>query len=116
VNYKGESRVFESSEREHEGNDLKINVDELGLWLVDVEVGDMNFDQVGRAVLTLEHPEVEPGIPPVSRFQIDKDNRKFAVKELLLRPVQPYKAGSSSAWRGWTRSRGSPRCRWWTGA
>jgi hypothetical protein len=47
---------------------------------------------VSRAVLTLEHPPVEPGVPPVSRFQIDKDNRKFAVKELLLRPAQPYTA------------------------
>ena len=46
VNYKGESRVFVSAEKDFEGNDLKINVDELGLWLVDVEVGDMNFDQV----------------------------------------------------------------------
>jgi hypothetical protein len=92
VNYKGESRVFESQWIDHEGNDLKINVDELGLWLVDVEVGDMNFDQVSRAVLTLEHPEVAPGIPPVCRFQIDKDNKKFEVKELLLRPAQPYTA------------------------
>jgi hypothetical protein len=92
VNYKGESRVFQSKEMEHEGNDLKINVDELGLWLVDVEVGDMNFEQVSRAMLTLEHPEVEPGVPPVCRFQIDKENKEFAVKELLLRPAQPYKA------------------------
>ena len=92
VNYKGESRVFTSKEFEFEGNDLKINVDELGLWLVDVEVGDMNFEQVARAVLTLEHPQLEPGVPPVSRFQIDKDNRKFAVKELLLRPALPYTA------------------------
>jgi hypothetical protein len=92
VNYKGDSRVFVSGEKEHDGNDLKINVDELGLWLVDVEVGDMNFDQVSRAVLTLEHPPVEPGVPPITRFQIDKDNKKFAVKELLLRPAQPYNA------------------------
>lgn len=92
VNYQGESRVFRSRQFDHEGNDLKINVDELGLWLVDVEVGDMNFEQVSRAVLTLEHPEVEPGVPPVCRFQIDKDNKKFEVKELLLRPMQSYTA------------------------
>ncbi len=92
VNYKGESRVFESRRFKHRGNDLKINVDDLGLWLVDVEVGDMNFAQVGRAVLTLQHPEVAPGVPPVCRFQIDKDARKFSVKELLLQPAQPYDA------------------------
>jgi hypothetical protein len=77
---------------DYEGNDLKINIDELGLWLVDVEVGDMNFEQVGSAVLTLEHPQIEPGIPPVCRFQIDQNNKKFEVKELLLRPAQPYTA------------------------
>ena len=92
VNYKGESRVFDSGEKDHEGNDLKINVDELGLWLVDVEVGDMNFDQVSHAVLTLQHPEVEPGVPALCRFQIDKDNKTAEVKELLLRPAQPYNA------------------------
>ena len=92
VNYKGEARTFQSAEKEFEGNDLKINVDDLGLWLVDIEVGDMNFEQVTRAVVTLEHPEVEPGVPPVSRFQIDKDTKKAQVKELLLRPAQPYKA------------------------
>ena len=92
VNYKGESRVFQSRQMDYEGNDLKINIDELGLWLVDVEVGDMNFEQVGSAVLTLEHPQVEPGMPPVCRFQIDKDNKKFEVKELRRRPAQPYTA------------------------
>lgn len=92
VNYKGESRVFESRRFPASGNDLKINVDELGLWMVDVEVGDMNFEQVARAVLTLQHPEVAPGVPPVSRFQIDKDNRRFEVKELLLQPTRPFSA------------------------
>jgi hypothetical protein len=92
VNYKGESRTYESEWKPHQGNDLKINVDELGLWLVDVEVGDMNFDQVGRALLTLEHPEVAPGVPPVAQFSIDSETKKLQVKELLLEPVKPFKA------------------------
>jgi hypothetical protein len=92
VNYRGDSRVFQSAERSHRGNDLKINVDELGLWLVDVEIGDMNFQQVSRAVLTLQHPEVQPGLPPIARFQIDKNTKTLKVRELLLRPAQPYNA------------------------
>ncbi|GLX10721.1 hypothetical protein [Microbispora sp. NBRC 16548] len=90
VNYKGESRVFTSEWKEDDTTDLKINVDELGLWLVDVEIGDMNFEQVGRAVLTLEHPEVAPGVPAVQRFQIDQNTKKASVRELLLQPVQSY--------------------------
>ncbi|WP_158895889.1 hypothetical protein [Amycolatopsis anabasis] len=90
VFYTGESRTFESEWQDHDGTDLKINIDDLGLWLVDVEVGDMNWDQVSRAVLTLEHPEVSPGVPPVTRFQIDSTTKVLQVKELLMEPAKPY--------------------------
>ncbi len=90
VNYKGESRVFTSQWLDADTTDLKVNIDELGIWLVDVEIGDMNFDQVTRAVLTLEHPEVAPGIPPVCRFQIDAQTKQQQVKEVLMEPVKPY--------------------------
>lgn len=89
VNYVGEARTFQSPWTDHDGNDLKINVDELGLWLVDVRRGDIDFNQVTRAVLTLEHPEVAPGVPPAVRFEI-KDDTEFEVREVLLAPVQPY--------------------------
>lgn len=89
VNYVGESRTFTSPWVADTTTDLIINIDELGLWLVDVELGDMNFDQVKRAVLTLEHPAVN-GTPLVQRFQIDAQTTKLAVKEVLLQPVQPY--------------------------
>ena len=46
----------------------------------------MNFDQVSRAVLTLEHPEVAPGVPPISAvLRSTRTTKKFEVKELLLR-------------------------------
>lgn len=92
VHYEGESRTFKSRTEAADTDTLTIDVDELGLWLVDIEVGDMNFEQVSRAVLTLEHPEVAPGIPPVRQFQIDRENQSHQLKELLLQPVQPYKA------------------------
>lgn len=90
VNYKGESRVFTSEWLDADTTELRVNIDELGIWLVDIERGDMNFDQVSRAVLTLEHPEVAPGVPPVCRFQITSDTKAEKVKEVLMQPVQPY--------------------------
>ncbi|MEV4892010.1 hypothetical protein AB0K48_21765 [Nonomuraea sp. NPDC055795] len=90
VNYKGESRTFTSPLIDHEGDDLKINIDDLGLWMVDVEIGDMNFDQVTKAVLTLRHPEIAPGDRPAKTFQIDKNFTKQSVKAVLLQPAQPY--------------------------
>ncbi|WP_433917462.1 hypothetical protein OIE50_01200 [Streptomyces canus] len=90
VNYKGESRVHTSEWLDGDTTDLKVNIDDLGIWLVDIEVGDMNFDQVARAVLTLEHPEVAPGIPPVRRFQIDAQTKTEQVQEVLMQPVKPY--------------------------
>lgn len=90
VHYTGESRTLDSGWKDFDGNDLKVDVDDLGLWLVDIEVGDVNWEQVTRAVLTLEHPEVSPGVPPIARFQIDKDSKDQHVKELLMQPAQAY--------------------------
>ncbi|WP_075660742.1 hypothetical protein [Streptomyces acidiscabies] len=90
VNYVGESRTFTSPWVTDTTTDLVINIDELGLWLVDIELGDMNFEQVKRAVLTLEHPAVNGGAPLVQRFQIDERTTRLSVKEVLLQPVQPY--------------------------
>ncbi|WP_338715528.1 hypothetical protein QBW32_46670 [Streptomyces acidiscabies] len=86
----GESRTFTSPWVTDTTTDLVINIDELGLWLVDIELGDMNFEQVKRAVLTLEHPAVNGGAPLVQRFQIDERTTRLSVKEVLLQPVQPY--------------------------
>ena len=44
-------------------------------------------------------------MPPVSRFQIDKDNKQFEVKELLLRPVQPYNGDDQVLHEGRARVR-----------
>jgi hypothetical protein len=90
VHYKGEARTLESEWTDYEGDDLKIDIDELGLWLVDVEVGDMNFDQVSRVALTFEHPVVGPEGPQPVHLTIDKEHRTGQVKELLLQPAQPY--------------------------
>ncbi|MFF3940459.1 hypothetical protein [Streptomyces phaeofaciens] len=90
VNYVGESRRFLSDPDTVDTTELTLNIDELGLWLVDIEVGDMNFEQVSRAVLTLEHPPVDGVTPPVARFQIDQHTTRLTVRELLLAPVQPY--------------------------
>jgi hypothetical protein len=91
VHYKGEARKFESQWIDHEGDDLKIDIDDLGLWIVDVEAADINFDQVERVAVTFEHPPVGPDGPQPVRFTIDKDHPTATVSELLLQPAQPYK-------------------------
>lgn len=90
VHYKGESRTFTSPWTDHQGDDLKIDIGQLGLWRVDIEIGDMNFDQVAKAVLTLRHPEVAPGVRPSATFQIDRNTTKQSIKQVLLAPAQPY--------------------------
>jgi hypothetical protein len=90
VHYKGEARTFESPWTDHEGDDLKIDIDDLGLWIVDVEAADIDFEQVERVAVTFEHPPVGADGPQPVRFTIDKDHRVAQVSELLLQPAQPY--------------------------
>ncbi|SEG86488.1 hypothetical protein SAMN04489712_11994 [Thermomonospora echinospora] len=94
VNYKGHSRTMDSGWKDGEGDDLKINIDALGLWAVDVELGDLDFEQVDHAVLTLEHPTVAPGVPSPRTLRIDQETvrhpENLRVREVLLQPAQPY--------------------------
>jgi hypothetical protein len=92
VHYRGNSQPFTSQWLPHDGEILQITVDDLGMWVVDVEPSGINFDLVTRADVTLEHPGSVAGAPLINRFQIDKTTTTHRVRELLLRPVQPYSA------------------------
>ena len=96
VHYKGEARKFESPWIDHEGDDLKINIDDLGLWLVDVEVGDINFEQVERVAVTLEHPPVGPESPQPVRFT-DRQGQPERPGQRAPAPTGPAVQGLAQA-------------------
>lgn len=92
VNYKGEDRVFKAPEQKTTSKVLTINVADLGIWVVDVTVGDINFDQVERVQVLLSY-EDGAQVPRIERvFTLDKQQTTFGVRELIFVPRdKPYK-------------------------
>jgi len=86
VNYKGDSRVFASKEFETDDTQLTVNVDDLGILVVDVAPGDINFDLVKQAQVFIRYED--SGVNPIEyQFTMEpgKDNtRKF--REVILKP------------------------------
>ncbi|MFT3886764.1 MAG: hypothetical protein QM713_01180 [Arachnia sp.] len=57
VNYKGETKPFVSEEKKGNDPSLVVNVGDLGILHLDVAPGDLNFDQVKAAQVTLWYGE-----------------------------------------------------------
>ncbi|MBC7985600.1 MAG: hypothetical protein H7X93_02875 [Sphingomonadaceae bacterium] len=90
VNYAGESRTFTSPEVETDDTRLTINVDELGIWVVDISAGDINFAQVKQAQITVRTEEADT---PIERqFTMNEQVHDFKIREVTMRPrKQPFK-------------------------
>lgn len=85
VNYEGDSRTFTSDELETDDRQLTINVDDLGILIVDIAPGDINFDQVGQAQIKVRYDD--SGIDPVERqFTMTKDDNEFQIREVIFKP------------------------------
>lgn len=90
VNYKGESRTFQAPEVATDRTALTINVGDLGLLVVNGTTGDINFDQVRQAQVTITYDDAGGTIE--EQFALDKANNKFSLQKLLGGPRDsPYR-------------------------
>ncbi|MEO7689574.1 MAG: hypothetical protein ABIS51_09830 [Sphingomonas sp.] len=90
VNYKGESRTFNAPEVETDDTKLTINVDDLGIWVVDIAPGDINFTQIKQAQITVRLEEADA---PIERqFTMTEAANTFKVREVTMQPkTKPFK-------------------------
>lgn len=90
VNYKGHGEPFVSKEVETDETQLTINVDDLGIWVVDVAPGDLNFAQVKQAQVTVR---LEDAATPIERqFTMTEAAHEFKIREVTMRPRRaPFK-------------------------
>ncbi len=93
VNYKGSDRVFKSAEIETDDKSLTINVGDSGYLVIDVQPGDLNFDQVEEAQVTLQYEDSANNVPLLEEsFTLDKDHREHKFAQLIFAPFKnPYK-------------------------
>lgn len=83
VNYKGESNVYKSPALKSK-SDVSINVGDLGIWKVDIDVGDVNFEQVQQVQLKLSY--VDGDVNVQKQFTITDQARQHQVREVIFKP------------------------------
>jgi hypothetical protein len=93
VNYKGSGQTFKSQLIETNESVLTVNLDDLGYMNIAVKAGDINFDQVTKAVVSMRYEDAANNIPLFEdEFTIDKDHPEHTFEKLLLVPVKnPYR-------------------------
>lgn len=93
VNYKGESRRYDSPVLESDEGFLTINVGDTGILDVQVLPGDLNFTQVKQAQVTLRYDDAANDVPPIEHvFILDKDHQDHRLTKVIFTPrSEPYK-------------------------
>jgi hypothetical protein len=77
VNFKNDSQPFEMKGRVSDSTVLTVDVDSAGCLAIDLEVGNVNFEQMFSAVIVdIRYEDKANGVPRVEQqFTFDKDHR-----------------------------------------
>lgn len=88
VNYKGESQAYKSPPLKSR-SDISINVGALGIWKVDIETGDINFEEVEQALVSCHYKDGTVNLE--RQFTITQDKPSHRIREVIFKPLsQPW--------------------------
>jgi hypothetical protein len=90
VNYKGSAQAYQSPDIKTDETQLTINVDDLGCLIVDIKPGDINFEQVAQALLTMQYEDTN--VPRFEQqFVITKEHAEHQLRRVIMQPWRkPY--------------------------
>jgi hypothetical protein len=86
VNYKGETRTFDSGTLLSKGDEpLTIDVGDTGVLVANVQAGDINFDEVTQALVTVHYEDSQNNVAPVeSELVLDKDHKAQTIQKVIF--------------------------------
>lgn len=86
VNYKGETRVFDSGTLLSKGDEpLTIDVGDTGVLVAKVEAGDINFDEVTQALVTVHYEDSANNVEPVEwELMLDKEHKSQTLQKVIF--------------------------------
>jgi hypothetical protein len=89
INYRGESRLFQSPEIETNEGTLTIGVDDVGILAIDVSAGDLNWAEVDRAAVTLTYADEANGVSPIEeQFQLTQAAPEHRIQRVIFQPMR----------------------------
>lgn len=87
INYRGQSRTYKSELISTNEGSLTIGVDDVGILAVDVSAGDLNFDEVERALVTFRYSD--DGVGPIEeQFQLTQAAQTKRIERVIFEPMR----------------------------
>lgn len=91
VNYKGQARTFKSKPIKTDEKLLTVNVDDTGIFNLDINTGDIDFDQVRVAQVDVRYPKGLAAPLAQQKFTIDRDHQSHRLQKVIFSEInQPY--------------------------
>jgi hypothetical protein len=89
VNYRGESRQYQSAEIETNEGTLTIGVDDVGIFDVEVAAGDINWTEVDRAAVVLTYEDSEGGVEPIEeQLVLTEGAQSHRIQHVMFQPMR----------------------------
>jgi len=90
VTYKDDSRTYQSDTISGDDENLRIAVDGLGVLVVKIYAGAINWTAVSQAQVTFNYQDGSD-VNIQRQFVLDKDDKTFLLSEVILKPwTKPY--------------------------
>ena len=88
VNYRNETRTYQSGTLLSKGDEpLTIDVGDTGVLLANVQAGDINFDEVTQALVTVHYEDQSNNVAPVEwELVLDKDHKSQVIQKVIFAP------------------------------
>lgn len=93
VNYEGASEIFQSEEIETNESVLTVNVDDVGILFVRITPGDIDFEQVEQAQITMEYEDTASGVDKITdQFIMSADAPEHRFEHIIFsKRSKPYR-------------------------
>lgn len=89
INYRGESRIYQSPEIETNEGNLTIGVDDVGVLAIDVSAGDLNWTELDRVSVVLTYEDSANDVDLIEeRFQLTQAAPTARVEQVIFAPVR----------------------------
>ncbi|MCQ0092532.1 hypothetical protein [Roseovarius sp. M141] len=87
INYTGHSRKYQSEDITTDEGNLIIGVDDIGILDIDISSGDLNWDDIDRALVSFSYED--RGVDRIEdQFQLSQANPTHKIQEVIFEPMR----------------------------
>ena len=89
INYRGQSRIYQSPDIETNEGNLTVGVDDIGILTVDVSAGDLDWNDIESALVTFRYEDSSAGVELIEdQFRLNQSAQTHQIQEVIFAPMR----------------------------